>query len=192
VSPLTFDVLHTWARRLTFETLGDESDREALKATAQELFDALPDSFQNEVWRQLGRRVDRINGLLAEPGESRVPHEGLPYREVTPAELGGAGKAENNGRRDDLTDAIRAVPLDYVIEILTGEAVPASGVLLCVLHEDREPSFKVYPDHFHCFGCGAHGSAFDFAADLWRLDVRRDFVEVRNRLADQLLAGGAA
>ncbi|MCS6803067.1 MAG: DNA primase [Chloroflexota bacterium] len=34
----------------------------------------------------------------------------------------------------------------------------------CPFHEDRTPSFVVYPDtwSFHCFGCGANGSGFDF------------------------------
>ncbi|GIW07178.1 MAG: hypothetical protein KatS3mg060_1983 [Dehalococcoidia bacterium] len=34
----------------------------------------------------------------------------------------------------------------------------------CPFHDDRSPSFTVYPDtwSFHCFGCGADGSGFDF------------------------------
>jgi DNA primase len=32
----------------------------------------------------------------------------------------------------------------------------------CPFHPDKTPSFTVYPDHFHCFGCGAHGDAIDF------------------------------
>jgi CHC2 zinc finger len=30
---------------------------------------------------------------------------------------------------------------------------------LCPLHQEKTPSFHVYPDddHYHCFGCGAHG-----------------------------------
>jgi CHC2 zinc finger/Toprim domain len=28
---------------------------------------------------------------------------------------------------------------------------------LCPFHAERTPSFYVYEDHFHCFGCGAHG-----------------------------------
>jgi DNA primase len=33
---------------------------------------------------------------------------------------------------------------------------------LCPFHGEKTPSFHVYEDHFHCFGCGAHGSLFDF------------------------------
>ncbi|MFN8534198.1 MAG: DNA primase [Dehalococcoidia bacterium] len=34
----------------------------------------------------------------------------------------------------------------------------------CPFHDDSTPSFTVYPDTwtFHCFGCGADGSGFDF------------------------------
>lgn len=34
----------------------------------------------------------------------------------------------------------------------------------CPFHEERTPSFSVYPDqHFYCFGCEAHGDVFDIA-----------------------------
>ncbi len=32
----------------------------------------------------------------------------------------------------------------------------------CPLHGEKTPSFYVYDDHFHCFGCGAHGDAISF------------------------------
>jgi len=33
---------------------------------------------------------------------------------------------------------------------------------LCPFHNEKSPSFYVYEDSFHCFGCGAHGDAFAF------------------------------
>lgn len=44
-------------------------------------------------------------------------------------------------------------------------------------HIDRTPSFVVYDDtqHFHCFGCQAHGDAFTFLAAMMGLEVKRDF-----------------
>jgi hypothetical protein len=33
---------------------------------------------------------------------------------------------------------------------------------LCPFHNDRHPSFAVYPDHYHCFSCGEHGDAIDW------------------------------
>ena len=36
----------------------------------------------------------------------------------------------------------------------------AKGV--CPFHEDKTLAFYVYSEHFHCFGCGAHGDAITF------------------------------
>jgi len=33
---------------------------------------------------------------------------------------------------------------------------------LLSFHEDSTPSCHIYPDHFHCFGCGAHGDRIDW------------------------------
>ena len=32
----------------------------------------------------------------------------------------------------------------------------------CPFHDERSPSFFVYDDHYHCFGCGAHGDAISY------------------------------
>ncbi len=32
----------------------------------------------------------------------------------------------------------------------------------CPFHNEKSPSFYVYADHYHCFGCGAHGDAISF------------------------------
>ena len=33
----------------------------------------------------------------------------------------------------------------------------------CPFHNEKTPSFKIYDDdHFHCYGCGAHGDVIDF------------------------------
>jgi DNA primase len=32
----------------------------------------------------------------------------------------------------------------------------------CPFHGEKTPSFHVYEDHFHCFGCGEHGDAIGF------------------------------
>lgn len=33
---------------------------------------------------------------------------------------------------------------------------------LCPFHNEKTPSFHCYDDHYHCFGCGAHGDAIEF------------------------------
>src|SRR5271163_2316931 len=32
----------------------------------------------------------------------------------------------------------------------------------CPFHGEKTPSFYVYDDHYHCFGCGVHGDAIAF------------------------------
>src|SRR5271169_4303606 len=32
----------------------------------------------------------------------------------------------------------------------------------CPFHGEKSPSFYVYDDGYHCFGCGAHGDAISF------------------------------
>jgi CHC2 zinc finger/Toprim domain len=36
------------------------------------------------------------------------------------------------------------------------------GKINCPFHADNTPSLHVYADHFHCFGCGAHGDHADW------------------------------
>jgi len=99
-------------------------------------------------------------------------------------------------------DVLRRIDPPTFVEALTGLHVPPSGMVSCPLpgHDDRTPSFKAYPDAERgvwCHGCQRGGSIYDFAAQLWGypLPLRGpDFLEVKRRLLDELLAvsGGAA
>lgn len=51
----------------------------------------------------------------------------------------------------------------------------------CPFHNEKTPSFYVYDDGFHCFGCGAHGDAIGF---VMRMDGA-DFREAVERLAGE-------
>ena len=36
----------------------------------------------------------------------------------------------------------------------------------CPLHQERTPSFHIYPDgHYHCYGCGRHGNAITYVME---------------------------
>ncbi|MGC8874382.1 MAG: DNA primase, partial [Chloroflexia bacterium] len=54
---------------------------------------------------------------------------------------------------------------------------------LCPFHQERTPSFIVFPDsqHFHCFGCGASGDIFGF---VMRME-NRTFPEALQLLAQR-------
>ncbi len=42
----------------------------------------------------------------------------------------------------------------------------------CPFHEENTPSFYVYDDHYHCYGCGAHGDAISFVRKIQGLGFR--------------------
>lgn len=53
----------------------------------------------------------------------------------------------------------------------------------CPFHDEKTPSFTVSPDKqfYHCFGCGAHGTAIGFLMELDCLDFREAVAELARR-----------
>ncbi len=169
---------------VTFEKLrreaGDLAGHERL-----ERFAALPVEEQESAWETLAWKLEGqrlIDGEVdfADPSKSTTSH-----RDPEP---GVAAVASD--------DPLRLVPPPAFVEVLTGEAVPASGMLRCPLpgHDDRTPSFKVYPGPgagVWCFGCGRGGDIYSFAAALWDSGLDGlEFVLLRRRIATALLDGG--
>ncbi len=54
------------------------------------------------------------------------------------------------------------------------------GMARCPFHDDRNPSLKLNPDYYYCFGCGATGDVIDLAAQLFSLNP----YEAAKKLAD--------
>ena len=54
----------------------------------------------------------------------------------------------------------------------------------CPFHDERTPSFTVSPDKqfYHCFGCGAHGTAIGFLMEHDRLAFREAVEELAQRV----------
>ena len=59
---------------------------------------------------------------------------------------------------------------------------------LCPFHNEKTPSFAVYPDSssFYCFGCGAGGDAVSFLMRMERLDYVEAVKTLSERLGMQL------
>lgn len=75
------------------------------------------------------------------------------------------GEMSGRGRitRDSLERLNQAVPLSSLIaESVTLRNSNGKSLGLCPFHQESTPSFYVLDDHYHCFGCGAHGKAIDF------------------------------
>lgn len=86
--------------------------------------------------------------------------------------------------RTNLDRGLRAIPATHYARVLTGREPNRQGKLACPFHDDRHPSLQLYQDgSFYCFGCGAGGSIYDFAARLWRIEPRGiGFLHLRERL----------
>lgn len=53
-------------------------------------------------------------------------------------------------------------------------ATDREGWAKCPFHNEKTPSFKCFDDnHFHCFGCGAHGDSISLARKIWGTDFRK-------------------
>ena len=71
-------------------------------------------------------------------------------------------------------------PFDIIKEVLPitnillsyGVEVKKQNKALCPLHNEKSPSFTIYPNtnSWHCFGCGAGGSGIDFVMAYCGLD----------------------
>ena len=58
----------------------------------------------------------------------------------------------------------------------------------CPFHGEKTPSFTVSPNKqfYHCFGCGAHGTALGFLMDFEHLSFPEAVEELASRNALQL------
>jgi hypothetical protein len=50
-----------------------------------------------------------------------------------------------------------------------GLNINRSGMAICPFHDEKTPSAKIYPDSFHCFGCGEHGDVIRFTEKMFGL-----------------------
>ena len=61
-----------------------------------------------------------------------------------------------------------------IVDVLTFYSMVFNrNKVLCPLHNEKSPSFTVYSNtnSWHCFGCGAGGSAIDFVMALCGLSA---------------------
>lgn len=78
----------------------------------------------------------------------------------------------------------RADLVEMVGRVVQLKKAGASYKARCPFHNEKTPSFSVYPAKhvFHCFGCGAGGSAIDWVMRTERLE----FLEAARKLANEL------
>jgi DNA primase len=82
--------------------------------------------------------------------------------------------------RTDITDLVG----QYLDLKRTGRSYKG----LCPFHQEKTPSFVVFPDsgNFHCFGCGRGGDAFTFYMDVEHVQFRDALQELARRAGVEL------
>ena len=59
--------------------------------------------------------------------------------------------------------------------VFYGMKVGRSNMMICPFHDDHHPSLKLYPDHFHCFGCHFVGRLFNLTPYEAAREIMADF-----------------
>jgi hypothetical protein len=74
---------------------------------------------------------------------------------VASAEPLPATKEVEQGAEEDFLASLdeTTAPLTDLVSL----PMDSSHRVSCPFHDDPNPSCRIYPDHFHCFGCGEHG-----------------------------------
>ena len=60
---------------------------------------------------------------------------------------------------------VEAAARHYGVEVHRG------NIALCPFHRERNPSCKLYADHYYCFGCQAHGDVIKLVQELFSLSA---------------------
>jgi len=92
-------------------------------------------------------------------------------------------------RKIDTASVKAALPFPTIVSEALGELHRLSDrefSAICPFHTERTPSFTIYRDHGHCFGCGWHGDIFQFFQDYHS----KTFVEAYEELERKAGLGG--
>ncbi len=73
-----------------------------------------------------------------------------------------ARELERNDREDYLDNLSET---DTPLYELTSLPLTANNKTSCPFHDDPQPSCQLYTDHFHCFGCSAHGDRISWLVE---------------------------
>jgi Toprim domain/CHC2 zinc finger len=77
--------------------------------------------------------------------------------------------ARTNGHHHAIADAGANDAVHVPLFNLIGQPI-IGGKVRCPFHDDHTPSLAIYPDHYHCFVCGAHGDLIDWLMLVEGLD----------------------
>jgi DNA polymerase len=122
----------------------------------------------------LGGKVHTGPHYLEEPEQPAEPLVDLNPDDVALEEALDTYISDTRDDIGEITDAAlvdREDDEDFVANLadniaplteLVGAPLTPDNKVSCPFHEDVEPSCTLYPDHYHCYGCGAHGNRVDW------------------------------
>ena len=76
-----------------------------------------------------------------------------------------------------LFDAVTEEATAYDVAVNYGLRPNRAKMICCPFHQDKHPSMKV-DKRYYCFGCGAHGDAIDFAANLYGIGMKEAAIKI--------------
>jgi DNA polymerase I-like protein with 3'-5' exonuclease and polymerase domains len=109
-------------------------------------------------WAELRQRKPAVKKASAEKTESLQVNGHAAAAPVAVSAL----VIPQQEEPESLDQRLARIPLADLI----GEQ-PIDGKITCPFHEDDDtPSLHVYREHYHCFGCGAHGGHLDWLREV--------------------------
>ena len=78
-----------------------------------------------------------------------------------------------------LFDAVRDEATAYDVAENYGLRPNKAKMICCPFHNDKHPSMKV-DKRYYCFGCGVHGDAIDFVANLYGIGMKEAAMKIAN------------
>ena len=76
-----------------------------------------------------------------------------------------------------LFDAVREEATAYDVAVNYGLKPNRAKMICCPFHQDKHPSMKV-DKRYYCFGCGAHGDAIDFVANVYGIGMKEAAIKI--------------
>jgi len=159
--------------------------------------------YGNKTFKKLGFDIKGLGGVIVAPG-SLHPDTGEAYtilRDVSIADppnwlldLYKGSKSMDCGLDEDIKPVADAgnkhKKLNNKNNFTLLKIVKESGIEmrhqngkyvgLCPFHEEKNPSFFVFPDgYFKCFGCGAYGDKIDFVQKRYGITFKEGMVNDR-------------
>jgi hypothetical protein len=94
-------------------------------------------------------------------------------------------------------DIVQRIRASNLFEILANPAVRAmiafdefrrfTDRVKCIFHDDPNPSLRLYPNGYYCFGCKAKGDIIDLIQKITGLDFNSTLALLANSLSDELV-----